>query len=332
MQRKRRGRACQDLTVTEIQVRAPVDGDIEAMSRVVDAQDVAWWGQPDGDIDDLRLELERVRLATGSIAAGARVALAGGRVVGVALLVGHGHSSLAVDASACDASACDASTVRRALIGWLTDIAEVADDGDVQIESPAQDADRLSDLAAMGFVRHRSSFELERSGVVADLAEPAWPDGIVAVPFRLGVDDEELHEMIYSFWTDVPGHTYRPLDEWRSLILAGPWFETDLVVVARTDAGAGPIVGCSLGRTFTGDVGWVSQLGVAHGARGLGLGRAVLIEACRRLGGRQPRIIGLGVEAENANALGLYRSVGFDVAREWIHCMPVNASAAPAVS
>jgi hypothetical protein len=43
----------------------------------------------------------------------------------------------------------------------------------------------------------------------------------VLVPFRLGVDDEELHEMIYSFWTDVPGHTYRPIDEWRSLILAG---------------------------------------------------------------------------------------------------------------
>jgi ribosomal protein S18 acetylase RimI-like enzyme len=35
---------------------------------------------------------------------------------------------------------------------------------------------------------------------------------------------------------------------------------------------------------------------------------------------RNPRIIGLGVEAENANALGLYRSVGFDICREWIHC------------
>jgi ribosomal protein S18 acetylase RimI-like enzyme len=90
--------------------------------------------------------------------------------------------------------------------------------------------------------------------------------------------------------------------------------------VARSDEGRGPLQGCVVARTFTGGVGWVSQLGVARTARGLGLGRALLIESCRRLGGREPRIIGLGVEAENANALGLYRSVGFEIARDWIHC------------
>jgi mycothiol synthase len=312
MQRKRGGCGWQDLVVSEISLRAPVDGDTEAMSRVVDAQDIAWWGAPDGDIDDLRHELERVRATTGSIEAGAQVAIVGDDVVGVALSVGHGHTSVAVDAAACDAS-----TVRRLLVGWLVD---AAGGDDLQVESPAQDADRLRDLAELGFRPHRSSFELERPGVATDLPEPTWPEGIVPVPFRLGVDDEELHEMIYSFWTDVPGHTARPLDEWRSLFLAEPWFDPDLVVTTRADSGAGSIVGCALGRTFTGDVGWVSQLGVAHAARGLGLGRAVLIEACRRLSARQPRIIGLGVEAENANALGLYRSVGFEVVREWVHC------------
>jgi GNAT superfamily N-acetyltransferase len=312
MQRKRGGCGWQDLVVSEISLRAPVDGDTEAMSRVVDAQDIAWWGAPDGDIDDLRHELERVRATTGSIDVGARVAVIGDDVVGVALSVGHGHTSVAIDAAACDAS-----PVRRLLIGWLVD---AAGGDDLQVESPAQDADRLRDLAELGFRPHRSSFELERPGVVADLPDPTWPEGIVPVTFRLGVDDEELHEMIYSFWTDVPGHTARPLDEWRSLFLAEPWFDPDLVVVTRAESGAGPIVACALGRTFTGDVGWVSQLGVAHTARGLGLGRAALIEACRRLSARQPRIIGLGVEADNANALGLYRSVGFEVVREWVHC------------
>jgi ribosomal protein S18 acetylase RimI-like enzyme len=144
---------------------------------------------------------------------------------------------------------------------------------------------------------------------------------MVPMPFRLGVDDEELHEMIYSFWTDVPGHTHRPIDEWRSWILAGPWFDADLIVVVRSDGGSGPIVGCAISRLFGSDVGWVSQLGVARSARGFGLGRAILIEACRRLSARSPRIVGLGVEAENANALGLYRSVGLEIAREWIHCV-----------
>jgi mycothiol synthase len=292
-----------------LDLRAPVESDLQAIARVVHAQDTAWWGEPDGDLDDVRDELERVRRAMGTLDAGARVAVVEGSVVGVAMAVGHGHTSVAVDVPDGDGSA-----VRRALFAWLAEFGD-----DVQIESPAQDAERAYDLDSLGFRPLRSSFELERPGDIADLPDPRWPDGIVPVPFRLGVDDEELHQMIYSFWTDVPGHTYRPIDEWHSLILAGSWFDADLVVVARNDDGRGSFQGCVIARTFTGSVGWVSQLGVARTARGLGLGRALLIESCRRLGMKEPRIIGLGVEAENSNALGLYRSVGFGIAREWIH-------------
>ena len=292
-----------------IDLRAPVDGDLEAIARVVHAQDTAWWGAPDGDLDDVRDELERVRRAMGSLDVGARVAVVDGSVVGVAMAVGHGHTNVAVDSTDGDAPA-----VRRALFAWLAEFGD-----DVQIDSPAQDAERLGDLDALGFTPLPSSFELERPGDTADLPDPTWPDGIVPVPFRLGVDDEELHEMIYSFWTDVPGHTHRPIDEWRSLILAGSWFDADLVVVARNDDGRGPLEGCAVARTFTGGGVGVAARRRSNG-RGLGLGRALLIESCRRLAGKEPRIIGLGVEAENASALGLYRSVGFEIAREWIHC------------
>jgi mycothiol synthase len=300
---------CDDLGVSEIELRVPSDDDVVAVSRVVDAQDTAWWGEPDGDVDDLRDEFRRVELTMGSLDVGARVAVVDGEIVGVALRVGHGHTSVAVDPGSASAAA-----ARRELIAWLAGF------GDVEIESPAHDAERLDALASFGFVPHRSSFELERRGDVADLPEPSWPSDIVPVGFRPGVDDEELHTMIYSFWTDVAGHTQRPLDEWRGAFLEGSWFDAGLIVVTRAEGGSGPIVGAAINRTFNGDVGWVSQLGVAHSARGLGLGRAILIESCRRLGRLQPRIIGLGVEAENANALGLYRSIGMEIAREWVHC------------
>lgn len=276
---------------------------------MIDAQDVAWWGAPDGDLDDVRDEFARAERVAGSLEAGGRIAVVGRRIIGVTMLAGHGQSTLAVDPA--EPAAARATTT---LLAWA--LGEGVD----QVEAPAQDTDRLARLAEFGFVPSRSSFELERPGDVADLAPPAWPDDIAPVPFRLGVDDEELHAMIYSFWTDVPGHVARPIEEWRSSILAGSWFDAEYVVVARSDGGDGPIVGCALGRTFTGDVGWVSQLGVAPVARGLGLGRAVLLEICHRLGRRGPRVIGLGVEAENAGALGLYRSVGMEIAREWVHC------------
>jgi len=291
-------------------LRAPSDDDLQVISDVIEAQDVAWWGEPDGGIDDTRDELGRVIRATGSLAAGSRVAVVDGQVVGVGLLVGHGHTTLAVDPS----TPC-AGAVHLALVDWLSA------NGGAQFDAPSQDAERLARLASLGFVPTRSSFELERSSDVADLADPAWPDGVTPVTFRLGIDDEELHSMIYSFWTDVPGHTHRPLDEWRALMLGGASFDPELVTVVRSDGGHGPLVACALGRTFNATMGWVSQLGVAREMRGRGLGRAVLLEACHRLArtGSVERL-GLGVEAENANALGLYRSAGMEVAREYVHC------------
>ncbi len=299
------------MTVATVTLRPATVDDVAVISAVTDAQDTAWWGSPDGDIDDTRHELDQVVSVMGSLETASRVAVVEEAVLGFALLSGHGHTSAAIDPSAPLAhEAC------AALFRWLVEA------GAGEIESPAQDVDRLAAIAAVGFVPRRSSFELERPGDVDDLEPAVWPDGIAPVPFRKGVDDEEVHEMIYSVWLDVDGHTLRPLAEWRERLLGGPWFEQDLVVLARRDHGAGPAAGVALGRRFGTDVGWVSQLAVGRPDRGAGLGRAVLIEACHRLRRIGVRVIGLGVEAENERALGLYRSVGFDVAREWVHCEP----------
>ena len=294
-----------------VTLRPATMDDVAAISAVTDAQDTAWWGAPDGDLDDTRHELDQVASLMGSLEVGSRVAVVDGAVVGFALLSGHGHTSTAIDPSSPVALEAE-----EALFLWLVGA------GAGEIEAPAQDAQRLEAIAAVGMVPRRSSFELERPGDVADLEPAVWPDGVASVPFREGVDDEEVHEMIYSVWLDVEGHTLRPLDEWRARLLGGPWFEQDLVVLARRDHGSGPVAGVALGRRFGTEVGWVSQLAVGRPDRGAGLGRAILVEACHRLGHTGVSVIGLGVEAENERALGLYRSVGFQVAREWVHCEP----------
>ncbi len=294
-----------------VTLRPATHDDVAAISAVTDAQDTAWWGSPDGGIDDTRHELDQVVSLMGSLEVGSRVAIVDGAVVGFALLSGHGHTSTAIDPSSPVAH-----EAQLALYQWL------AGAGAGEIEAPAQDAERLAAIASVGMVPRRSSFELERWGDVADLEAAVWPDGIAPVPFRAGVDDEEAHEMIYSVWLDVDGHTLRPLDEWRARLLGGPWFERELVVLARRDNGTGPVAGVALGRRFGTELGWVSQLAVGRPDRGVGLGRAILVEACHRLALTGVRVIGLGVEAENERALGLYRSVGLQVAREWVHCEP----------
>ena len=63
--------------------------------------------------------------------------------------------------------------------------------------------------------------------------------------------------------------------------------------------------------------GSVDMLAVAMSERHRGLGRALLLHAFADLQLAGSRDLTLGVEAENAAALGLYRSVGLEVEREW---------------
>ena len=76
-------------------------------------------------------------------------------------------------------------------------------------------------------------------------------------------------------------------------------------------------VGVSLVRTFSDGLGWISQLAVAPSMRGRGLGRALVLESFRRLVAAGATSLGLGVMAANRGALGLYRSLGLSIDREW---------------
>lgn len=302
------------IVTAEIVLRPANDDDLDALFEVQAAQDTSWWGSPDGDVSDVQAELDRVRRATGSLEAGSRVVESRygqtASIAGFAALVGHGQSNLAIDTSVPDAD-----VARRLLVEWLVD------SGATGIDAPAHDGDLLGLLADAGYRPTRSSFELERQADVTDLGATVWPSGIAPAPFGPG-DDEEVHGLIYSVWTDVDGHTDRPIDEWRSLFVDDASFVADLALVARRNGGHGPVAGVAMCRTFAGGIGWVNQLAVGYPDRGVGLGRALLVESFQRLSALGVEVLGLGVEAANVSALGLYRSVGLEVTREWVHCSP----------
>jgi ribosomal protein S18 acetylase RimI-like enzyme len=104
-------------------------------------------------------------------------------------------------------------------------------------------------------------------------------------------------------------HTQLSLEAWRSMLTPDyrGW-------VARRD---GRPVGWVVGRLLSDGRGWIEQLAVAHSARGLGLGRALLLHSLPELRSRGATSLALGVQAENENAIGLYRDIGFEVEREW---------------
>jgi ribosomal protein S18 acetylase RimI-like enzyme len=63
--------------------------------------------------------------------------------------------------------------------------------------------------------------------------------------------------------------------------------------------------------------GYVDTLAVSESERRRGLGRALLLHAFADLRRAGARDLTLGVQAGNETALGLYRSVGLEVEREW---------------
>ena len=192
----------------------------------------------------------------------------------------------------------------EALVAWL------GERGRREVDCYARDAQRIAWLEGHGFTHRRSFFDLHRD-IHPPLAPAVWPSGVLIARYRPGEDDAAVHALIYvdAAWAEVPGHTARSLEAWRSLLAP-----EDRGWVARR--GERP-VGWVLGRVFDDGRGWVEQLAVARSARGVGLGRALLVHSLGELCSRGATSLATGVQGENENAIRLYRDVGFEVDREW---------------
>jgi ribosomal protein S18 acetylase RimI-like enzyme len=220
-----------------------------------------------------------------------------GRVAGYAAVGEGGGTILLADPG-------DPGPALEALAAWL------GERGHHEVDTYAADARRIAWLEARGFTHRRSSFDLQRD-INPPLAPAVWPSAVAIARYRPGEADYAVHALIYvdAAWGEVPGHTQRSLEGWRSMLTPDyrGW-------VARRD---GRPVGWVVGRVFSDGRGWIQQIAVARSARGLGLGRALLLHSLAELRSQGATSLALGVQAENENAIGLYRDIGFEVAREW---------------
>jgi ribosomal protein S18 acetylase RimI-like enzyme len=192
------------------------------------------------------------------------------------------------------------------LLPWLHEHRDV-----IELMTFAGDAARIAAFERHRLRHRRSSFVLARSESAGALPAAVFPDGIEVARYRLGDDDEAVHRLIYrdAAWASVPGHFERDLAAWRE--------------TARHCASAflarrhGRPVGWVAGRVLASGRGYVDTLAVATDARRRGLGRALLLSALADLQLAGAGGLTLGVHAENQTALGLYRSVDFEVEQEW---------------
>ena len=195
-----------------------------------------------------------------------------------------------------------AESALEALVAWL------GERGHHELDSYGRESRRIAWLESNGFTHRRSFFDLQ-GGIETSLAPAVWPTGVAIARYRHGEEDEAVHALIHveAAWAEVPGHTQRSLEAWRSTLTPeySGW-------VARR---GGRPVGWVAGRVFERRARRVEQLAVARCAHALGLGRALLLHSLAELHKRAATSLALGVQGENG--FGLYRDVGFEVEREW---------------
>jgi ribosomal protein S18 acetylase RimI-like enzyme len=278
----------------------PVEpGDLPELLSTAQALDTALWGRPETDHDDLAHELS----VSGPLVATSRV-LTSGRGIDGFVLVRGSECALTVHPS-------PTTTHRAAVANHLLTWARTAGAAEIDLASPDTE---LRDVASsLGWRHTHSSHELLRQRRVPP---PALPDGVRLRPFRADLHARAVHHMLYAFWSETPTHHDRPYDQWRELFVDHPASRPDHQLVAWQDD---EVVGAALGRIFTGDTGWILQLGVAPSVRRRGLGRALLCLAADRLRAA-PGVteVGLSVDATNDAALELYRAAGFEVDRTYL--------------
>jgi len=258
------------------------------------AYDIAWFGEPEHDSDEVREWLELGNRHC--------VVRDDGRVVAVGNAWRTG-SNVVIDPAA------DGPAAARLGVTWLRDV------GAPDTEVLDRDTVLRDVLTAAGWRHAYSTFELCRTVEPSwERPEPSWPDGVTARPMEVA-DERRVHELIFqdAAWAEVPGHHFREFDEWRSIFLRGRRPADRPLLALR---GERP-VGVALPRLFSDGAGWVEQLAVARAERGRGLGRALLLAAFAALEHDGATKLGLGVLGANESALRLYLGVGLAVDREW---------------
>ena len=283
-------------------IRSATDGDRDAIFALGVAEEAAWFGRPEVSAEEVGEWIEE----EGGVVTGVVAVDDAGTVCGFAAPGQHEAVFLADPART--------HPLADELLPWLSERCDP-----VELMTFAGDVARVAAFERHGLKHRRSSFQMARADSAGPVPEATSPPGVEIAPYDFGDDDEAVHRLIYvdAAWASVPGHAERSLDQWREVVR-----RCRSVFLARRD---GRPVGWVAGRVLASGRGYVDMLAVAVSERHRGLGRALLLRAFTDLQLAGGRDLTLGVQAQNGAALGLYRSVGLEVEREWrIYGAPSN--------
>ena len=289
-------------------LRPPLDDDFDAMLELMNAHQLAAFGEADATAEELRLWLTTPYVVVEN---DIRVLERDGRLIGYADVDGTRDE---LPTWWCDVKVApdvDADEVLSTLVPWLD---ERAQRGRLRVWTSETDRRITAAFTALGFAPSRHSYlmEIDLNG---DAREAAWPEGITVRSVR---DDEHqlVYDTVFEVWRDTSDPMDETFDEWAHWMIRSESFDPTLWFLAFA---GDEVAGCSLCRQSSTDptAGYVAMLGVRRPWRKQGLGEALLLHAFAAFRERGWTRGTLGVDASSpTGATRLYERAGMRVYRD----------------
>lgn len=143
---------------------------------------------------------------------------------------------------------------------------------------------------------------------------PQWPQGISARPYIQGQEERVAHGIIQEAFSDLAHRTYHPFEEWVAWAIQREDFDPSLLfLLLDGEKHIGAVLGFVQGEMG----GWVRQLAVLKPWQGRGIGKQFLRYVFGEFYRRDVRKVGLIVDSENpSGATHFYQRVGMHVASQ----------------
>ncbi len=203
--------------------------------------------------------------------------------------------------------------IGTALSGWVRDTARAR--GATIIGSPVPQGspgDRL--LESLGYGERWRSWVL-RLPEGRDIEPQTLPTGYAVRTAETEADRRAAYDVKEDAFLEWSEREREPFDDWTATSIHRPGFDPWNLRVAVDPDGA--VVGmCFV--VLAEASGYVDQLAVRRDRRGLGLARALLVDAFALAREHGATVSELSTDTRTG-ALGLYERVGMEVARVWIH-------------
>lgn len=167
-------------------------------------------------------------------------------------------------------------------------------------------------------------FRMECDLTQGPVAVPALPAGYRCIAWQPGQEERHAWVKFQSFRDEVDSSVFECLGEYQGclrlmreiarqegFIPAATWLVTSVSPNGKPCEDCGTIQGVAL----TEQLGSIQNVGITAAHRGLGLGRILVLQALAGFQAAGLHRVSLEVTANNAAAVGLYRSVGFRATR-----------------